>query len=158
MTNEQQNQWTGRTARHIALVVGVCIICLTTLAMFGFVLLVLFKLCPDRVLPIYLIIFSIIFTVGFMALIQTLIGLVIANDNIFCSSGIPQIMAQSLYESFFLQSQFLLALVVSAIVVVLLINGTLKPSEGLPVLTGAVGFALGRQFRKSDSEKLDGKT
>ena len=62
-------------------------------------------------------------------------------------------MAQSLYESFFLQSQFLLALVVTGLIVILLLSGTLKPSEGLPVLTGAVGFALGREFKKEKTKK-----
>lgn len=80
------------------------------------------------------------------AIVASAIGLLIAHNHIFPGSGDPKSMANSLYQSLFLQSQTILAILLVAVITLLIVGKILTPSEGLPIITGATGFALGKTF------------
>jgi hypothetical protein len=153
MSEEETNQWAGRTKRHIWIVCGgiIMILALGSFSIGGLI----YILCnySEQIPPLAILVSLVAVVLTLSSVTHSLVGLIVANDNIFCSSGKPIEMARSLYESFFLQSQTFLAILVVGIISVLLITNTIKPSEGLPIVTGAVGFALGRQFNRNKKEE-----
>jgi hypothetical protein len=99
----------------------------------------------QKILLCYLIaILSFAFCV--FSILTTTHGLELANENIFKGSVDPKSMAYYLYQSFFLQSKTFITVLIITIISILLVIEVLKPSEGLPVITGAVGFLLGKEF------------
>jgi len=150
---EEPNQWSGRTARHITIAVVGCV--LPVLLLVGGLLFLLYLLpkAGDELTPLTILFAVLTVLIALASIIYSIVGLIIANDNIFCASGKPIQMGKALYESGFLQSQTLLAILVVGVICVLMSAKLVQPSEGLPIITFATGFALGRQFRKSDDEK-----
>ena len=151
---EQENQWTSRTYRLIAVAVAaVLLLCL--LATVGVLFFLhLFSKATDQLTPLTILFAGVCFLIALASVVHSIVSLIIANDNIFCASGRPMEMAKSLYESGFLQSQTLLAILVVGVVCVLMSSKLVQPSEGLPILTFATGFALGRQFKNSHRGKV----
>ncbi|MFH1093946.1 MAG: hypothetical protein V1739_07325 [Candidatus Omnitrophota bacterium] len=140
------DQWTGRSARQIALIICGC----TTLCVFGimtiWVLLHLLTNFSEQIPPLALLAVFIGLMLGLLSTSHFLVGLVIANDNIFCASGNPEAMTKALHKSFFLQGQIFLSILIVTTISVLMITKLVEVSQGLLIITGAVAFALGQNF------------
>jgi small-conductance mechanosensitive channel len=153
--NKQVNQWSGRTPRMIAIYAVTVILIFAIGGGFLYLVLSLSKAERDPVPPIVILVAAVAVVVALASIVNTILGVLLSEASIFHGSGRPIEMTRSLYQSFFLQSQVLLAVLVVGIIVVLLVMKILTPAEGLPIITGATGFALGREFgeKRSVSEE-----
>lgn len=149
---EKKPEFIGRTARHITVaIVGVLLPFIILIA--GVVFIVyLWPMQNAELNPMTILFAALTILVALSSIVHSVISLIVANDNIFFCSGVPISMAKSLYESGFLQSQTLLSILVVGVICVLMASRLIKPSEGLPVITFATGFALGRQFQKPQAD------
>ena len=137
-----------RTKRQIVAAITVCIslILLLVIPCFFIYYMANQQAWKESIPPIAILIAIVAFIITVASCIITAMGFLFANDNIFPFSGNSVEMARTMYRSLFLQGQVLLAVLTVGVVAVLLATKIITPSEGLPIITGAVGFALGKEF------------
>ncbi len=143
----EDNQWTGRTARQITAAIAGILLPLVLLVA-GALLIGYLSRKPESGLSALTMLFAgLTVLISLASIVYSIIALIIANDNIFPGSGDALGMGRALYQSGFLQSQTLLAVFVVGLICMLMSASLVKPSEGLPIITFATGFAFGRQFK-----------
>jgi len=151
---DEEDKLEGRTWRYIVVAILAFGLPIVLGAGFVWLLTVIPAGGNEPLPPLAVLIAGVAVVIALSSIVNTALGLLVANENIFPYSGEPVQMAHSLYQSFFLQSQTLLAILLLAVVSVLLVAKTIQPAEGLPIMTGATGFALGKGFtRDKGAEK-----
>jgi hypothetical protein len=76
----------------------------------------------------------------------------IAKNKIFPGSGTPISMAQVVLNSIQATSQFLFGLFVVGLLTILIIEKTVTPEVGIPIITSVIGFLLGKSTQKKSSD------
>ncbi|MGA2401206.1 MAG: hypothetical protein ABSG91_05805 [Syntrophobacteraceae bacterium] len=150
---QNKPEFIGRTTRHITVAIVAVLLPLLILIASASCLFYLWPLRSTELNPMAFLFAALTLLTALCSIVYSVISLIVANDNIFFCSGVPIPMSRSIYESSFLQSQTLLSILVVGIICVLMASKLIQPSEGLPVVTFATGFALGRQFQKPPSDK-----
>ena len=140
------DQWTGRSVRQIALIICGCITLCFFLAMTIWVLFHFIQNFSEQIPPLAFLVAFIGLMLSLLTTSHFLVGLVIANDNIFCASGNPEEMTKALHKSFFLQAQIFLSILIVTTISILMITKIVEVVQGLLIITGAVAFALGQNF------------
>lgn len=140
------NEWTGRTARQITLIVtGAFVICFVLFmsTMSTYYLIANFK-SEFPLLAGMILYFGIL--LALISITHSLYGLFIASDNIFCASGEAEPKAKLLHKDYFLQTQTILSILIICIIAVLMIIKLVEVTPGLIITTGAATFALGQNY------------
>jgi hypothetical protein len=71
----------------------------------------------------------------------------LSATNIFRGSGKPISMAKVVLSSVHITAQILFGVLVIGIVSVMMLEGKITPDAGLPVISGIVGYLLGKSFK-----------
>jgi len=71
----------------------------------------------------------------------------ISSKKIFLGSGKPISMAKMVLSSIQITSQILFGILIIGILSVMLIEGKITSDAGLPVISGIVGYLLGKSFK-----------
>ena len=82
-----------------------------------------------------------------LVLLYNLYIMGLTAKNIFAGSGKPISMAKVVLGSTQMTAQILFGILVIGIVCVMLIENKIKSDAGLPIVSGIVGYLLGKSFK-----------
>ena len=71
----------------------------------------------------------------------------LTGDKIFTGSGAPISMAKMVLSSIQITSQILFGILAISILCVMILEDKIKSEAGLPVISGIVGYLLGKSFK-----------
>ena len=71
----------------------------------------------------------------------------ISSKSIFPGSGSPVSMAKIVLSSIHLTAQILFGILVIGILCVMIMEGKIESNAGLPIVSGVVGYLLGKSFK-----------